>query len=103
MKMITAIAAAALAVCVTLGGCGTKKHDTVKPTAVPTAKAHPAEKTEPTPTPLLDTDKTIDDLMDDAEKTGDDVKDKLEGEHDKLQNDLDTGADAVTADETENP
>ncbi len=103
MKMITAIAAAALAVCVTLGGCGTKKHDTVKPTAAPTATAHPAEKTEPTPTPLLDTDKTIDDLMDDAEKTKDDVKDKLEGEHDKLQNDLDTGADAVTADETENP
>lgn len=103
MKTITAIAAAALAVCVTLGGCGTKKRDTVKPTAAPTATAHPAEKTEPTPTPLLDTDKTIDDLMDDAEKTKDDVKDKLEGEHDKLQNDLDTGADAVTADETENP
>lgn len=41
--------------------------------------------------------------MDDAEKTKDDVKDKLEGEHDKLKNDLDTGADAVTADETGNP
>lgn len=103
MKMITAIAAAALAVCVTLGGCGTKKNDTVKPTAAPTATARPTEKTEPTPTPLLDTDKTIDDLMDDAEKTKDDVKDKLEGEHDKLKNDLDTGADAVTADETGNP
>lgn len=103
MKMITAIAAAALAVCVTLGGCGTKKHETVKPTAAPTATAHPVEKTETTPTPLLDTDKTIDDIMDDAEKTKDDVKDKLEGEHDKLQNDLDTGADIATADETSNP
>ena len=63
MKKLTAIAAAVLALCVVLTGCGQKKNDTVRPTATAQAGVQTTKAPEePTPTPLLDTDKTIDEM-----------------------------------------
>lgn len=67
MKMLTALAAAVLAVCTLLGGCGQKKSDTVSPTATAPAKVTATKAPEATPTPLLDTDKTIDEVTREVE------------------------------------
>lgn len=100
MNKLTAIAMALLLVAA-LGGCKTKKDNTVKPTATPTtATARPDDKAEPTPSPLLDTDKTIDDVKDDMDDVRDDMKDELHEGKDEIENDLDTG---VNVDESVNP
>ncbi len=67
MKMLTAIAAAVLAACTLLGGCGQKKNDTARPTATAPAGVTTTKAPEATPTPLLDTDKTIDEVTREAE------------------------------------
>lgn len=67
MKMLTALAAAVLVVCTLLGGCGQKKSDTVSPAATMPAKVTATKAPEATPTPLLDTDKTIDEAAQEVE------------------------------------
>lgn len=100
MNKLTALMAALLLVAA-LGGCKTKKDNEVKPTATPaTATVQPTDKTEPTPSPLLDTDKTIDDAKDKANEMADDVKGDMSEGMDKIENDLDTGANV---DESVNP
>lgn len=98
MKKLTAIAAAVLALCVVLTGCGQKKNDTVRPTATAPAGVQTTKAPEePTPTPLLDTDKTIDEMTRDME-------DNMPGDKDKNRNDLDNGSDAGTkTDASPNP
>lgn len=92
MNKLTALMAALLLV-VALGGCKTKKDNTVKPTATPAAATvQPTDKAEPTPSPLLDTDKTIDDAKDKADEMADNVMDDMREGVDRVENDHDTDA-----------
>ena len=80
MKMLTALAAAVLVVCTLLGGCGQKKNDTARPTATAPAGVSVTKTPEATPTPLLDTDKTIDEA---AQEVEDALPDDKENDLDK--------------------
>lgn len=92
MKRISAMAVAALMACLVFTGCKTKKDDTV---VSPTDTPRPTETAAPTPSPLLDTDKTIDDVKDDLEDGMERGEDELREGMDEIENDLDAGANVT--------